>query len=85
LRNGADCSLDTWLEFFTLFIMNTESTAVLRVPAEIHRRLKSLAAREGRPLADLAAEAVQRELSRREEAELVRLAVAPPWPPAQTR
>lgn len=64
--------------------MNTE-TAVLRVPAEIHRRLKTLAAAEGRSLSGLAAEAVQRELARREEAALVRLAVAPPWPPSQTR
>jgi predicted DNA-binding protein len=65
--------------------MNTEATAVLRVPAEIHRRLKSLAAEEGRPLADLATEAVEREIARRQDAALVRLAVAPPWPPSQTR
>ena len=64
--------------------MNTETTSVVRIPGEIHRRAKAMAAQQGIPLGTLAAEALERELTRREARELHRLAVAP-VAPVQTR
>jgi predicted transcriptional regulator len=64
--------------------MNNEATSVVRIPGEIHRRAKVLAARQGIALSVLAAEALERELTRREARELRRLAVAP-VAPTQTR
>ena len=59
----------------------TQNRRVIRVPVATHRAAKLLAAEEDRPLSELAAEALERELERRRRERdkiAVSLATTPP-------